>query len=361
MRQGAAGANTAAPLLSPGAERRRPPYSHRHLSSPLGRSARWGGCTVPGCRPKPEKMKIAMLVLTLALSGCRAAEPEPFIPPNLSPTPDVISPVPAVRNFRIRISVKAPEDLLVAEGDRIEAGAILASQEEERIRLEKQRKRLEGMLAEIERPLPRREIPPLPPVSYQAEEAAIQKAQAKVDRILATITQQRERVREMTDFPEVVLEHETAKLQALEQELTLAELDLLLARGSLEQAQQRRADAEYAHQIRVQENEANKARSLESNRNTKAQLLYQLNLVEYALSQVTTIRAPWAGNVQRIRWLEQRGNELIVELTLGITSNLRIGDPLPPGDPILRPGSDGTGIPEQPEAEEPQYPPLFGL
>jgi len=95
---------------------------------------------------------------------------------------------------------------------------------------------------------------------------------------------------------------------------------------------------------------------------SKAQLVYQINLVEYSLSQIATIRAPWPGTVQKIRWLGQRDNDLIAELTLGVTGEIRSGgDTLPPGDPELHSDPDRISLPEQPETQEPQYPTRLSL
>lgn len=246
------------------------------------------------------------------------------------------------------------------EGDKVKAGTILALQEEEQVRLKKQKERLEEELTKLQ-PYRTRPVPPLPPVSYLAQEAAVQKAQARVAELEEMFSRQRERVDRVADLPEAVLQHENAKRVELEKQLEMAKIDLAVAEGSLEQARQRRAEAEYDHAIREQFYEQNERRAQQILDSQRARLIYQLNLVEYSLSRTTEIRSPWPGTVQRIRWLEQRGNDLVGELTLAISGEVRTGDPVSGDDASLPRNPNDVSLPEEPEAEELEPPALFSF
>ena len=110
-----------------------------------------------------------------------------------SPIPNTTPANPANpssgRLVKINLSVTAPEDLKVREGDTVSAGQVLADRDKERARLTAQREQIQLSLNKIEqtellaplKPLPVPDVHELPPISYKEEEAAISAAELALE------------------------------------------------------------------------------------------------------------------------------------------------------------------------------------
>lgn len=93
------------------------------------------------------------------------------------------------KRIKIDLEVATPSDIKVRQGDRVQAGQVIADRDTERSQLTAEKQQTELAIKKvkemIEPPLPQlRQVPgivPLPPPNYSAELAEISKAQVKLD------------------------------------------------------------------------------------------------------------------------------------------------------------------------------------
>lgn len=167
---------------------------------------------------------IPYVVATLAIASITLAQTPPSAEPTTpAPAPTADSP----HRLTITVSVADPEDLKVSEGDRIEAGQLIADRTRDRARLETQHQQLTLTLQKLQTatlaaPLQPATVPAvaaLPPPSYLEEAAAIEQAKATVDQAeaeIATKHQELTYLSESEHLDPLVLEHEQAQLQQLQ-------------------------------------------------------------------------------------------------------------------------------------------------
>lgn len=237
------------------------------------------------------------------------------------------------RRLTISVSVSDPADLKVKEGDSITVGDLVADRGRERRQLENQKARLSLSLrqiqsADITPPAALLAVPDmvgLPPVSYLEEESAVELArmgwEAKAEEL--------ELLDAIEDLDPIILDHEQAKLEELEQRY-------FLERGRLNEARQERAYREYEHRIdqarRVEEqNQAQLAYQRQwaeyeerlRNRDFQvAQVRLRLDEVENAIASLSVVRAPYEGTVRRVKWLGQDADgQLRAEVTVMVASD----------------------------------------
>ncbi|MBD2079734.1 hypothetical protein [Leptolyngbya sp. FACHB-17] len=103
-----------------------------------------------------------LFLISLFFSGCtaQAQNPTPTPSPSLVPSPTA-SPAPYTRTkrFTLELSLSAPENLKVREGDIVVMGQVLSDRTRERQRLEAQKAQV---LIQLDR-LKQAPIKPLPP------------------------------------------------------------------------------------------------------------------------------------------------------------------------------------------------------
>lgn len=203
-------------------------------------------------------MKYPVLLSAIALFGVGLVAMTRFATaksalPVISP-PEQISPASSgesPRRLTISVTVSEPEDLEVKQGDRVEAGQLVADRGRERRRLESQQAQLKLTLqrlqvASISTPQPPAPVPPmaaLPPAGYLEEQASIERAKVSVAQAERTVTQKQQEMdylRSLENLDPLVLEHEQAQLTELQQSHTAAVRDYQLARIS-DRPQQSRA------------------------------------------------------------------------------------------------------------------------
>lgn len=258
-------------------------------------------------------------------------------PPEQPTQPVTDSP----RRLTISVSVSDPDDLKVTEGDTIAVGDLIADRGRERRRLENQKAQLRLTLIQIQTasitsPLAPEAVPSLidlPPVSYLEEQSAVELARLAWE----AKTEELELLQDIDDLDPIILEHETAQLEALEQRY-------FLERGRLNEARQERAYREYEHRIaearRIEEqNQAQLAYQRQwaeyeerlRNRDYQvAQTQLRLDEIENAIASLSVIRAPYAGTVRRVKWIGQSADgQLNAEVTVMVAS-----------------GGDGAALPE---------------
>ena len=148
-------------------------------------------------------------------------------------TPDLLPELPqqtnenTPRRLTITVAITDPEDLNVKEGDRVEAGQLIADRTRERERLETQHQQLSltqqklqsATITPPQQPAPVPAVAVLPNPSYLEEEAAIERAKVTVEQAEAAIAAKQQEIAYLSDQPNLdllVMEHETAKLQQLQ-------------------------------------------------------------------------------------------------------------------------------------------------
>ncbi len=248
--------------------------------------------------------------------------------PQLVTTPPV-STQPRVLTFTLTLS--EPDDLKVRQGDTVAVGDVLADRTRERNALQAQIEQTTLSLQRIQSqqvldppaPLPVPPVATLPPVFYGTQEA-------KIVAIEDSIDLQKRKIDLLTtmppwDVPPALREHEDRVLEQLYRDLTLAQAEL-------KQAKERRAHQEYEHSIAMarRAEESNQQRlahnqqrqQAEQQRREKAfqeaQLQAQIQTIQAKLSDLSTVRSPYAGTIRRVKWLGQSDNRLTVEITLAI-------------------------------------------
>jgi biotin carboxyl carrier protein len=246
--------------------------------------------------------------------------------PQLITTPPV-STQPRVLTFTLSLS--EPDDLKVRQGDYVASGDVLADRTRERTNLQAQLQRTQMSLQRIQaqqvldppEPLPVPPVSGLPPVFYGTQDASIRAIGDNIDLqkrkidLLGTMRP--------SEVPPAMREHEDRILEKLYR-------DLELAKAELRQAQEKRAHQEYEHSLAMarRAEEANQQRLMHSQQRQQAeaqrrekafqeaQLQSQIETINAKLSDLSTVRSPYAGTIRRVKWLGQSDNRLSVEITL---------------------------------------------
>ncbi|ANV85751.1 hypothetical protein AWQ21_14550 (plasmid) [Picosynechococcus sp. PCC 7003] len=256
----------------------------------------------------------------------------------------VVANSPSRYTFKVKLTEL--DDLKVKEGDEVSINQVIADRPQDRDRLLVEKQRLQLAIArlntlEISRPLPPRTVPEvagLPPVSYESHKANIAQATTKLELAKLAIANQKSLIEEISQLNEPLLvTHETAKLEALKVDQQTAQLELNKAVANLKDAQAQRQHQEYLSSLaiaeRIERANANalayqrQLQEFENQQRSRAYQLSDLNTkladVEKQLSEVSTVRSPYAGTIRRIKWLDQSEGTINAEITL------RLGDPDP--------------------------------
>lgn len=282
-----------------------------------------------------------MAIAALLLSGCTAQAISQEAP---SPEPEVITGDVATSQRRLvmKITLTSPDDLQVQEGQTVEVGQVLADRVRERDRLQS---RLEKVLIQIQQvsspvvaPPPVRSVPEiagLPPATFTAEIAEVERRKVLIESKQQDVTQQQRlldmlQARAEGSVPDAVIAHEQEVMEQLGREVTQLEADHQLAIAQLQQAQSERQYLEYQHsvvvanrQLQIQQNELQRSEQqqkvVEAERDRQfklSQLEVQRSQLEAELLLLSAVRAPFGGVIQRLKWEGQNDQRLIVELTL---------------------------------------------
>jgi multidrug resistance efflux pump len=162
-------------------------------------------------------------------------------------------------------------------------GDILVVRSAERIQLETRRLEIQSQLLALEN------TPPPDTIGLQQRTLAYQQSQTSYDQQYRIVTQLQQR-----GVAPSLLRQEILRLQALYS-------DLLTAHAQAQQAQ-------LQHQQDID--------NYRQNQTTQHQVLMgQLQVINLELNALT-IRAPFAGSISRIRWLDQTNATLTVEITI---------------------------------------------
>ncbi|NJO86317.1 MAG: hypothetical protein HC818_07115 [Synechococcaceae cyanobacterium RM1_1_27] len=199
----------------------------------------------------------------------------------LPPTPT--SQAQPIRPHRIQITLSDPAELQVSQGQVVELGDILVVRSAERIQLETRRIEIQSQLLALEN------TPPPDTIVLQQRILAYQQSQATYDQQYRLVTHL-----QASEVAPYLMRQEILRLQDLYS-------DLLNAHSQAQQAQlQHQQDTDNYRQEQTTQYQV---------------LMGQLQIINLELNALT-IRAPFAGSISRIRWLDQTNATLTVEVTI---------------------------------------------
>ncbi len=133
----------------------------------------------------------------------------------------------------------------------------------------------------------------------------------------------------------LILEHEQANLKNLEAARQSAQIQLELAQSKLTTAKENRAYIEYQRELEqtrraialeqqwlsIQRTESERSRLIAEREYSQAQIEAQIQEIDYQISRISTVTAPYEGTIKKIKWIGQSDNTLTVELTLSVNSD----------------------------------------
>ena len=288
----------------------------------------------------------AGLILLALMSGCAGEAASQSAPTLAEPTVMTGSEASTTQRLTIKLTLSSPADLKVREGDRVEAGQIISDRIRDRQRLEAQRRQLQIQIQQLQQPIagppPARPVPEvagLPPASFLDEVAAVERQRVTVQQAERSAQQQRmlDMLQAMPDanLPEATVPHEEEVLAQRQQAIAQANADLQLAEAQLAQAQQERQFQEYQHSlemskraIAIEQARLQRQEQLQNQQEQEQQRSYQLaeiqvqmQALETQLAQLSAVRSPYSGVIQRIKYEGQNDQALTVELTLVVSGS----------------------------------------
>lgn len=249
------------------------------------------------------------------------------------------------RLLRINLTLSDPKDLKVKQGDFLQENAIISDRTEERTRLLAQRaeyvatiKRLQLPTTKPIEPLNIKKVPMLPDQSFAEIESNIDLQRIKVKSAEQKVNLQRQKLDlietlNSRDLPSGTKEHEQVKLTELETTLKSEEAKLQVELGKLETEKSNRSLKQYEAEQTEIRNALEKNRSLQEYQKALAdydrgeqerqfriaEIQSKIGLLDEKLKEISTVRAQYASEVKRIRFVKQLNNQIDVELLLYIS------------------------------------------
>jgi hypothetical protein len=263
-------------------------------------------------------------IASLLLVGCGAVAQSPPTPGNTPAAATITgSDRDQVGRFKIKLTITAPGDLKIKEGDSVTVGQILADRVSDRSKLSNQRAALLREIAKVRQlsNLPTPSLKPLPAAEFGEESADIEQARRAAEKAQKAREQQQRKldvIRAMpaNELPEAIIPHEEELLRQTEQEWNNALANVELSKGKLSNARELRRIKEYEYSLeQAKQTIAIREAELRSNAQI-AELEARLSQVDVSLSQLSAIRSPYNGRIQRIKFVGQNDQALSVELVL---------------------------------------------
>ena len=132
-----------------------------------------------------------------------------------------------------------------------------------------------------------------------------------------------------------VIEHEKVVLEQLIAARDKAKLQLDIAKSKLITAKEQRAHIEYQRyleetkraialqqqQIELERQRSIRAGQIQEREYSKAQIETRIQEIDNAIAQLSTVKAPYAGKVKKIKWTGQDNHNLTVQLTLDVDNS----------------------------------------
>lgn len=127
-----------------------------------------------------------------------------------------------------------------------------------------------------------------------------------------------------------VIEHEQSILSKLKANREQAKLQLDIAKSKLIEAKEQRAYIEYQRyveenkkaialqqqQIELERQRSIRAGQIQEREYSKAQIETKIQEIDNAITQLSTVKAPYAGKLKKVKWTGQDNHSLTVQLTL---------------------------------------------
>lgn len=249
-----------------------------------------------------------------------------------------------LRLLRINLTLSDPKDLKVRQGDFLQEGAIISDRTDERNRLLAQRaeyvatmKRLQLPTTKPIEPLNIKKVPMLPDQSFAEIESNIDLQKIRVKQAQDKVTQQKQKLDlidslNARDLPAGTKEHEQVKLSEFETALRAEEAKLQVELGKFETEKSNRSLKQYEAEQTEIRNALEKNRSLQEYQKaladydrTEQERVYRIaemqskiGLVDEKLKEISVVKAQYASEVRRIRFIKQVNNNIDVELLLYI-------------------------------------------
>jgi hypothetical protein len=280
--------------------------------------------------------------------------PVPSAPPESQPLP-----LSAPRLLRIKLTLQSPHELRVKAGDNINAGNVLSHHQTTRQRLLRQRRMLQVATSHLRAQMrltheSLRQLQSLgldlPPTTFAAERAAIQRTEAEAITAQRLLAMQQERLSVVrcqlsvassvksidpteneplqaqpqltTDNEQLTMieQHEVAKLTQAQDKQLLAHSEIEWHKAKLTTAREVRAWDEQKHRVELTR-QILSARSQQQQVAIEwARLTAQIAELDLQLAQLIAVRAPFAGTIKRIEWEEMNDEKLTVWVYLAVGS-----------------------------------------
>jgi hypothetical protein len=137
-----------------------------------------------------------------------------------------------------------------------------------------------------------------------------------------------------------ILEHEESILSQLKAGRDKAKLQLDIAKSQLLTAKERRAHAEYQRyveetkraialqqqRIELERQRSIRAGQIQEREYSKAQIETKIQEIDNAISNLSTVKAPYPGRIKKVKWTGQDNHHLTVQLTLDVDDGSESGD-----------------------------------
>ncbi len=252
---------------------------------------------------------IAASPLELAAGNVSAVSPRTEASPRTETSEKVLGEksIPIIRRHRITLNVTSLEDVKVQEGDQVESGQFLSDRTEQRLKLEAQRDRLKGAIAQMSQPLT--PIAALPEPDFSKELLTIEEAKLKLNQLQNV---------PLPDFRAKGEFRQTLDFNVIEQKATLeqqklqAEIDLQKAIADLAEAKNAYQYQQYEHSLKMQQYQSN----IQRQQYQIGELLAQLQKVEDDLERIAGVRSPASGRVRRVKVLGQSDRNIQIEVLI---------------------------------------------
>lgn len=272
---------------------------------------------------------------------CKVGAQEITISPAPSTTPEN-QPLPstalAPRLLRLKLTLQSVQELRVKAGDSVNAGDVLSDHLIARQRLLVQKRALQTAAEhlQIQMRLTNESLRQLqslglelPPITFAAERAAIQRAETEAIAIHRAVEIQQERVasyeslvaRDTGALPSrnseletrnIITAHETAQLTQAQDKLLLARAETEFHQAKLTTAREVRAWEEQKHRVEVTRQRLSGQSQQQQAALERARLAAQLAELDLQLAHLAAVRTPFSGIIKRIEWEEMNDETLTV-------------------------------------------------
>jgi hypothetical protein len=247
-------------------------------------------------------MRKFFVTIAVFLTGCNSVSQVPPSSPLsvVEPSPVIVSRKNLVpRELKLKLTLDDPADLKVKPGYSVSQGQVISDRTSARKTLEQKRQAIRLKLEHLNASAGTGSSP----VSYGVEQARVRQAQVRVQQAREAIALFKTNS-PWTDsaWASLPLYKESTQVSQLASKVQDAEGELGLAVAQLQAAR---------------ENKQQKAVGQDAS-GQQALLMSQLRDVEARLDGVGVVRSPYAGTIQKIKWISQVNQKLMIEVALRV-------------------------------------------